>query len=216
MSDFYRRKLPHWHPEGRVFFITFRLANSLPIHIVRELKEQRERERKIIQSKFSGTQQREQLYTLEKKYFGRFDSWLDRCVEESPRWLAEERVARVVAEEIHKLDGERYDLAAYCIMSNHCHLLVDTGEHSAKPAHRGATASYPLTDTLKLLKGRTARFCNQALNRAGKFWHHESYDHVVRNQKEYERIVWYILTNPVKAGLAEKWDDWQFTYVSRN
>jgi REP-associated tyrosine transposase len=216
MREFYRRKLPHWHPEGQMFFVTFRLANSLPIHIIHELEEQREREKQHILAKFSGAPQRNELYKLDKKYFGRFDAWLDRCIEDSPHWLANEKVARIVTDEIHKLDGERYSLVAYCIMSNHCHLLIDTGEHSFKPTHLGVTAPYPLTDTLKLLKGRTARYCNQALNRSGKFWHHESYDHVVRNQKEYERIVWYIINNPVKAGLVEKWDDWEFTYLSRN
>ncbi len=45
MSDYYRRKLPHWHPEGQMFFITFRLANSLPAHIIQELKDEHERER---------------------------------------------------------------------------------------------------------------------------------------------------------------------------
>ncbi len=216
MNDFYRRKLPHWHPEGQMFFITFRLANSLPLHVIRELKEQREREEQNIRAKFSGAQQREELYKLDKKQFGRFDTWLDRCVEESPRWLAKQPVARIIAEEIHKLDGERYSLIAYCIMSNHSHLLIDTREHSLKPTHSGVTAPYSLADTLKLLKGRTARYCNQQLKRSGEFWHHESYDHVVRNQQEYERVAWYIASNPVKAGLVENWEDWKFTFVSRN
>ena len=215
MTDFYRRKLPHWQPEGVMYFITFRLANSLPLHVIQELKEWRERERKAIHVKFIGAQLRDELYKLDKKYFGHFDSWLDRCVEESPRWLAEEKVAQIVADELHALDGERYRLIAYCLMSNHGHVVIDTVEHSFKPAHIGVTAPYPLTDTLKLLKGRTARRCNQALGRDGKFWHHESYDHVIRDQGEYERIVWYVMNNPVKAGLVENWEDWKFTYVSR-
>ncbi len=74
MSDFYRRKLPHWQPEGRVFFITFRLANSLPVHVIQELEAERERERQAIRMKFSGAQQKDELYKLEKKYFGRFDA----------------------------------------------------------------------------------------------------------------------------------------------
>ena len=217
MNDFYRRKLPHWHPEGAMFFITFRLANSLPVRVIQELQEQRERERQIIRAKCSGIQQQQdELYKLDKKCFGRFDEWLDRCVEESPRWLAEERIARIVADEIHRLDGDRYSLIAYSIMSNHCHLLADTGEHTFKPAHHGVTAPYPLTDTLKLLKGRTAHDCNQELKRGGAFWHHENYDHVVRDQKEYERIVFYIVQNPVKAGLVENWEDWKFTFLHQD
>ncbi|MEW6401319.1 MAG: transposase [Chloroflexota bacterium] len=215
MTDFYRRKLPHWQPEGAMYFITFRLANSLPVQVVRDLEEQRERERQAIRVKFIGAQLRDELYKLDKKYFGYFDSWLDRCVEESPRWLAEEKVAQIAANQLHVLDGERYRLIAYCLMSNHGHIVIDTAEHSFKPTHIGVTAPYPLTDTLKLLKGRTARYCNQALERSGKFWHSESYDHVIRDQGEYERNVWYVLNNPVKAGLVENREDWKFTYVSR-
>ncbi len=216
MTDFYRRNLPHWIPEGQVFFVTFRLANSLPVDVIRDLQEQRERERQEIRVKFSGSEQYGELYKQDKRYFGQFDEWLDRCVEESPRWLADEKVAQIVADEIQRLDGERYRLAAYCIMSNHVHLMADTGEHIFKPSHAGLTAPYPLTDTLRLLKGRSARYCNQVLGRRGAFWHHESYDHVVRDQPEYERILGYIVNNPVKAGLVENWDDWKFTYVSRD
>ena len=214
MAEFYRRNLPHWIPEGQVFFITIRLANSLPLDVIRDLQEQRERERQEIRAKFSGTEQYGELYKQDKRYFGQFDAWLDRCVVESPRWLADEYVAQIVADEIRRLDGERYRLVAYCIMSNHVHLMTDTGEHVFKPLHQGLTAPYPLTDTLRLLKGRSARHCNQALGRSGQFWHHESYDHVVRDQKEYERIIGYIVNNPVKAGLVENWDDWKFTWVT--
>jgi REP element-mobilizing transposase RayT len=214
MSEFYQRNLPHWHPEGQTFFVTFRLVNSLPDQVIQELKEQRERERQVILTKFIDIQQDDKLYKLEKSYFSHFDRWLDCCVEESPRWLAVEAVAKIVAEEIHRLDGKRYRLLAYCLMSNHGHLLVDTSEHIFKPAHKGLTAFYPLTDTLKLLKGRTARYSNQVLGRNGSFWNHESYDHVVRDQKELGRIIPYIANNPVKAGLVKNWEDWKFTFVA--
>ena len=178
------------------------------------MQQERECERKKILAQFSGPQQYDELYKLDKKYFGHYDTWLDRCVAESPRWLAQEPIARIVAEQIHALDGERYRLITYCLMPNHGHLLIDTAEFfPPQPLpHAGRTAPYPLTDTLKRLKGSTARYCNQALERTGAFWNHESYDHVVRDEKEYRRIIWYILNNPVKAGLAEKWESWAFTY----
>ncbi len=214
MTDFYRRKLPHWIPSGAAFFITFRLADSLPVQVMQQLQAWRERERQKIQSRNSDKSQGQELYNLDKKYFGYFDSWLDRCLENSPRWLADEKAAQIVANELHALDGERYRLVAYSILSNHVHLAIDTDEYRFEPVHQGVTAPYPLTDTLKRLKGRTARFCNLALGRSGAFWHAESYDHVIRNAQEYERIIWYILNNPVKAGLAEKWEDWKFSYVA--
>jgi REP element-mobilizing transposase RayT len=216
-KELYRRNLPHWHPEGQMFFITFRLANSLPVQTIQELRRQNEAERRVILAQFTCEQQWDELYRLGKKYFGHFDLWLDRCLDESPHWLADEKVAQVVADEIHHMDGERYRLIAFCLMPNHVHLLVDTSQYTLTLAHEGVTASYPVADTLKLLKGCTARYGNQTLGRTGAFWHHESYDHVVRDQPEFERIIWYIANNPVKAGLVKNWEDWKFTFVvSRN
>jgi REP element-mobilizing transposase RayT len=213
MNDFYRRALPHWQPEGAWYFITFRLANSLPVSVLQELDAECENEKQIMRTRFNGAQQRDELYKLDKKYFGRYDSWLDRCIENSPRWLADPNIAQIVSDEIHALDGNRYSLMTYCLMSNHVHIVIDTAKYHFKPTHKGVTARYPLTDTLKQLKGRTARFCNLALGRNGTFWHPESYDHVIRDVQEYERIVWYTINNPVIAGLVEKWEDWKFVYL---
>jgi len=99
-------------------------------------------------------------------------------------------------------------------MPNHVHLLVEfvVAGHFM---HRGKTAKYPAADALRLLKGSTARSCNLLLKRSGPFWHHESYDHYVRDEPELERIIKYILCNPVKAGLIEDWKTWEFTFINR-
>jgi len=212
-KTFYRRHLPHYHPPGGVFFITFGLANALPRHVIAALEEDRQRELACIQSETPQAGLEQALYEAQKRAFGRYDAWLNRC-RDGPHWLKDARIARIVTEHIHALDGERYRLLAYCVMSNHVHLLLDSGGYlsASVAAHRGRTAPHPLADTLRLLKGRTARYCNQALGRSGAFWHHESYDHVVRDQGELVRILHYILTNPVKAGLVARWQDWPFTW----
>ncbi len=38
---------------------------------------------------------------------------------------------------------------------------------------------------------------------------------MIRNRQEYENIIWYTINNPVKAGLAENWIDWKFTFLSQ-
>ena len=62
------------------------------------------------------------------------------------------------------------------------------------------------------LKGHTAREGNRLLGRAGAFWEHESYDHYVRNEDELERIILYVLENPLKAGLVADWQRWPWSY----
>ena len=53
------------------------------------------------------------------------------------------------------------------------------------------------------LKGFTAKRANQMLGLTGtSFWQEESYDRLVRNGEEFERIKYYIEQNPVRAGLV--------------
>ena len=203
----YKRNLPHIHPEGYPLFVTIRLADSLPLEILAELKEQRERELNS-RPNISASDR----YDIEKRYFGRFDKYLDRC-EHGPRWLEREEIARIVMDKILDLDKSRYDLYTCSIMPNHAHLLFDSLV-ADQSKHKGMSAKYPVTETLRLLKGSTARSCNLSLKRNGRFWHHESYDRFVRDEQELERIIKYILNNPVKAGLVKKWTDWKFTYIN--
>ena len=71
-----------------------------------------------------------------------------------------------------------------------------------------------MADCMRLIKGSTAKRCNEQLCRTGAFWHHESYDHYVRNNEEFVKIITYILNNPVKAGLAKDWRGWRFNYLA--
>jgi REP-associated tyrosine transposase len=203
----YHCNLPHIHPEGYPLFITFRLADSLPLDVLKELTTQRERELNVLKS-----QSPDEIYKIEKKHFGRYDEWLDRCVS-GTRWLENKTIANIVAKKIHSMNGKLFQLTAYCIMPNHVHLLIES-VITDRLQHRGKTAQYPVTDTLRLLKGNTARACNLALERSGQFWNHESYDHYVRDEQELERIIKYILFNPVKAKLVADWQKWQFTYIN--
>lgn len=47
----------------------------------------------------------------------------------------------------------------------------------------------------------------------GAFWQKESYDHYVRDEKEFGNIVAYILNNPVQAKLVKDWKDYSYSYV---
>jgi REP-associated tyrosine transposase len=66
---------------------------------------------------------------------------------------------------------------------------------------------------MKSIKGYTAREANRVLGRKGNFWEPENYDHYVRDATEYERIVRYVLNNPVKAGLVSHWQEWVWNYL---
>ena len=65
---------------------------------------------------------------------------------------------------------------------------------------------------MRALKGVTAREANKALQRTGqRFWQEESFDHWVRSEGSFDRIVLYIENNPVRAGLVTKPEDWPWS-----
>ncbi|MCF7885747.1 MAG: transposase [Candidatus Marinimicrobia bacterium] len=95
-----------------------------------------------------------------------------------------------------------YDLLCYCIMPNHVHVIftLSEGENS-------------LAKTMFSIKRYTAGEANKTLNREGQFWQHESYDHIIKNEKVLSNIINYVINNPVDAGLVEKWQDWEYSYL---
>jgi REP element-mobilizing transposase RayT len=82
-------------------------------------------------------------------------------------------------------------------MPNHIHLVCTPFFTGDDPV--------PLSEILQSLKGYTARKANLLLGRQGVFWQHESYDHVVRDSEEFARVVKYVLENPRRAGLSDRW-----------
>ncbi len=201
----YERNLPHIQPPGATLFVTFRLAGSIPQSVLQKLKEDAVMREKEIQQNKNLDQQPILLYQERKRQFGRWDDALDHATS-GAAWLQQPEIAAIVAESLHYRDGKLYDLDAFCLMSNHVHVVFS-------PLENETGAYYALQNILHSLKRHTARQSNKVLQRDGQFWQHESYDHVVRGRQEWERIVRYVLHNPVKAGLVETWEDWPWTYL---
>jgi putative transposase len=159
-----------------------------------------------------------QASDFQRKWFLKFEEALhqEAC---GPRWLKDERVATIVADALHYRDGSIYRLDAYCIMSNHVHTVFtpflssnDICEVLSPEGTQLLSRNPPLDRIMFSLKGYTAYESNRVLGRKGPFWQPESYDHVVRNAAAYDRIVRYVLNNPVKIGLVKQWQDWKWNY----
>jgi putative transposase len=199
MANYHRRNLPHIQPEGGTYSITFLLDGALPRHKVEFLKELR---KKLMESAESAKDK----YQIHRKIFDKYESILDNP-KSGPVWLKKRKIAEIVMEALHHRDSIFYNLHAYCIMSNHVHMVF---EHI--PDSNREPSNHPISDILRDLKKYTARKSNIIINRSGKFWHVESYDHVIRNDDELENQIAYVLHNPVKAGLVLNWEAWPYTY----
>jgi putative transposase len=99
--SFYKRCLPHWLPEEKAIFLTWRLHGSLP----------------------AGRASYFQLSDGEK--FKAAERILDRP-RTGPLWLKDPRIAQLVVQAILRGADElhHYGLYSYSVMPNHVHLLV--------------------------------------------------------------------------------------------
>lgn len=178
-------RLPHWDQRGSTYFLTFRLADSVPTHLLKKRSEE-----ELIWMQIHPKPWDEKT---EQEYHSRFSSqleaWLDQgmgsCLLRNPSH------ARLVEETLHFHHGARHLLHAWIIMPNHVHVLAETlGEQTL-----------PLM--LKSWKGYTAKQINEAEGRTGPLWQRSYFDRLVRGWEHFGNCVRYIRKNPIKAGLKE-------------
>jgi len=163
------------------------LKDSLPLKLIEELRNSLEKNPV-------------ELSIKEKKLFKRYDDLLDSG-NYGENSLLDKQVATIIKKAIEKYENELFQIICYCIMPNHVHIvftILDNGK--------------TLSDIMKLIKGSSAISINKLLDRKGNLWQAESFDRLIREEKELYNIVKYVLLNPVKANLVSDWKDWKYTY----
>lgn len=175
--------LPHWTPDGAIYHVVFRLADSLPAVVLERYR----RERDVLASEAQGNARPAAQEHLNAFLCECFDQFLDAGHGEC--WLAQPGIAPLVADAIRHFESERYELHAWCIMPNHVHVVV-------RP-HAG----HALSRILHSWKSFSAQGSNRLLHRSGEFWQKESYDHIIRDPAALDRTIRYVQENPLQAKL---------------
>jgi len=188
----YRLNLPHWRQPGVTYFITSRLADSIPQPVLSKWRQERTcwLQANGCWSENEITRQPENIrIEFHRRFTARFHALLDagdgECLLRKPE------VAEIVAGALRFFDGNRYRLGDFVIMPNHFHVLIT-------PA-----PDFLLKDIIRSWKGFSARQINKLLGRTGAFWQAETYDHIVRSEEQFMHYRGYIAQNPVKARLKE-------------
>jgi REP element-mobilizing transposase RayT len=183
--------LPHWTQDGATYAVTFRLGDSLPQQMLKAWKFEREGIVKTAEQmgRPLSVDEEKRLHHLHSEKVERhLDAGHGGC------WMAQEEIAQMVAGVLRRFDRERYDLLAWCVMPNHVHVVT-------RPLQ-----GYDLPRILHSWKSFSAKKANRMLGRQGRFWHAESYDHLIRDEDDLRHCVDYVLANPMKSGLTE----WQW------
>jgi REP element-mobilizing transposase RayT len=196
--------LPHWTLDGAWYSVTFRLWDSLPQHVIESwLFERKNIVRTAEQMKRPLGEHEEQR--LAHLYSEKVERYLD--AGHGSCSMKDGRIARTVASALLHFEGQRYNLAAWCVMPNHVHVVVQPFAGIGK-ANKGGTPvpRCELPDILHSWKSFTAKEANKLLRRSGDFWQAEYYDHLIRDEADFRHSVRYVLDNPIKAGLKNwKW-----------
>jgi putative transposase len=190
--------LPHWRQAGCTYFVTFRLADSLPKAVTDRLKDERDGwlRRHGIDPDNPGWQraiarlkpatQREFERTVGERLNEALDRGYGSCQ------LREPALAEIVAAALTFFDGTRVRTGDFVVMPNHVHTLITP------------IAGFELADILHSIKSFTS---NQIRGRIGggegSFWQRQSYDHIVRDFAQLRRFQDYIRRNPEKASLPQ-------------
>lgn len=187
----YQRHLPHWRQEGATYFVTFRLADSIPQAQLRALKRWREKwEREHPEPRSHETWKQ-----LAREITNRTEAWVDEGYGACE--LGRREIAGLMADSLLKFQHDRHHLSCYVVMPNHVHAVIKPlGEHK-------------LEDLLGGMKSYVAHRTKKMLARSGALWAEESYDRIIRDEEHLYRVVQYIGRNAAKAGLPQSsWHRW--------
>ena len=204
-----RGYLPHVKREYATYFVTFRLADSLPKEVLFKLLQERAQQLAHLhagpashETKGVHRSKSDALRNIERDYFRKMEAYLDKGSWSC--WLNRPEIADEASRAIRSFDKVQYQLKAWVVMPNHVHVVI------------WPMPNYTLSAILKGWKGSSAREANRLLGRIGhSFWQTESYDHWIRDDLERDRCCRYVINNPVKARLCRSPEDWRWSSAGR-
>jgi len=189
-----RGYLPHFDSSAAIQPVTFRLADSLP----REIEKQLDCKRKALPDQAQDAERRD-----------RIEGWLDAghgsCV------LADPKVGALGQRAMLHHAGGKYELHAWCVMPNHVHVLIKP--HTSLGNIVKSWKSY----TGRWVLGRWDELSidDKHDNVPKQLWQREYWDRYIRDEAHYRAVVEYIHGNPVKAGLCKTEMEWPWSSAAR-
>ena len=179
-----RGNLPHLRQEGGLYFVTFRLGDSIPRKKLREW----ERRRQMVLDQRANARSGADVLLLDAeldRLTGLIDRWLDcgwgSCLLRFPA------AKSVVDSTLQHFDGLRYELNESVVAANHVHAIVRPADDCELSE---IVRSWKAYSTKALKKVPEVR--RMIGSGSGVLWQRESFDHLVRNEKRHDEYIQYI------------------------
>jgi REP element-mobilizing transposase RayT len=179
-------RLPHWEQSGSTYFLTFRLADSIPQSELKRWKEERDEWLSKHPEPWSDD--------VETAYHRIFSARVDRHLDAGMGTclLRNRSVAEAFAETLLPHHEIRFLLHSFVVMPNHVHMLVTLNPTDTLP------------EMVKIWKGASARKIGKITSTRGKLWQRDYFDRLIRDEDHFFRVARYIRANPAKARLSEE------------
>ncbi len=192
--------LPHWKIENGTYAVTFRQADSLPTVVLNRYREARDlllEKIELLSKLDSSRSQLNDILSLREELNHLETSIIEPALNQGHGscLFNNEQNAELLANALQHFDGTRYDMLAWCIMPNHVHVILKLAKGEE------------LDKILHAWKSFTSHEINKLNGTSGSIWQKESYDHLIRNGKDFRNQIDYVLNNPTKAGFSK----WQWT-----
>jgi REP element-mobilizing transposase RayT len=139
------------------------------------------------------------LLRLEPGYYRAFAivHWTMTVDERATGWLDERFHLRWREFMLHAVARYEMFCPAYCLMPDHAHLVW-----------MGVSERSDQRNAMKFFRTQTSPLLTPLE------WQRQPHDHVLRDQERktdaFPTICHYVLANPVRKGLVEKWQDYPF------
>ena len=182
--DLSKNRLPHWQQEGATYFVTWRLADSIP----KEILDRHFEERTAWLRHHPEPWDEETEAEYHRQFSGKLEESLDRGHGEC--LLKKQENAEALAQTLQHFEGQRIAMNSFVIMPNHVHALF---------------ALHPDEELGKMVqswKRHSARAINLNEGRDGSVWQKDYFDRLIRDAKHFGNCVRYIRRNPEKANLS--------------
>jgi putative transposase len=128
---------------------------------------------------------------------------------------------KIIQDTILFQDSKSCNIFAYVIMPDHIHIIL-------RPIEISKNEYYNLSEIMKAIKGYSSKVIKKNFLKETEeaqtgrsvlskhIFQAESFDRIIRNEKELFEKLNYIINNPIKKGLIEKGKDYIWLYINYN
>ena len=208
------KHLPHWTQAATLTFITWRLADSLPVTAIAEWQLERnamlrefgidpDSDWKLALKKLPGDRRGRIHWSLFFAWDRRLDEAAGSCLLKTPEF------SQIVLDSLLHFEGDRTVLTDAIMMPNHVHIIAAFRSQETMFDQCTSWKHYTATKIRRILRSRlpTERqvyrtpVAPSTGQLAGQFWQTDQFDHLIRSDGQFEFLRDYIRKNPLRAGL---------------